>query len=245
MFSKKYKIPILYEDENVLVIDKPASLQVHPASSKKGDETLVDWILKNYPEISGVGEDMIGSKGEKILRPGIVHRLDKETSGVLIIAKNNESFNFLKIGFQERRIKKIYKAIVYGCVKDDTGTIEGSIGRSRKDFRKRIVTSDKKGKTREAKTSFRVLERFKDTSLLEVVPYTGRTHQIRIHLKSIGHPVLCDKLYAPKRECPSLLGRLALHASELEFFLPNNMRIKVAAGTPKDFKKTVAELRSL
>lgn len=266
-------ITILYEDENVLVVNKPAGLVVH-ADGRTDEITLVDWILQNYPEMKDVGEPLIvknelriknqelGQEQEKgnsvlastpnpiIYRPGIVHRIDRDTSGVLVIAKNQKTFEFLKSQFQEREVEKVYQALVYGVVKGDDGVIDRPITRSRKDFRLWSAQRGGRGVEREAVTEYKVLKRITATkgggengfSLLELRPKTGRTHQIRVHLKAINHPVVCDTLYAPKRECAFGFSRLALHALSIEFTLPTGKKLKVEAPLPDDFKNAVAGL---
>jgi 23S rRNA pseudouridine1911/1915/1917 synthase len=206
---------IIYEDENILAVNKPAGFLVHPAREGiSKPPTLVDRLIKNYPEIKNVGEDQ--------MRPGIVHRLDKDTSGILIIAKNQSAFEFLKKQFQERKIKKTYIALVKGRVKNKKGIIDSPVKRY--------------AKTRDALTEYKVLKRFQNYTLLEVLPKTGRTHQIRIHLKTIKHPVVCDKLYTKKPDCPFDLKRHFLHALSLELTLPNGSRIKLEAGLPEDLQ---------
>lgn len=216
MENKEKEIVILYEDENILVINKPAGLMVH-ADGRSKEETLSDWILAEHPNLYDVGEDIILSSGEVLKRPGIVHRLDKETSGVLVIAKREESFLYLKSLFRERGVVKRYCAVVYGVPKERIGVIEKSLGRSVKDFRLRAVEGATRGELRMARTEYKVRESFNEYAFLDVYPRTGRTHQIRVHLKSIAHPILCDALYAPKRECPKALGRLGLHAEMISF----------------------------
>jgi 23S rRNA pseudouridine1911/1915/1917 synthase len=199
----------------------------------------VDWILEKYPSLAGVGEP----QGE-ILRPGIIHRLDRDTSGVLIIAKDQNTHAFLKRQFQEREIKKTYKAIVYDAMKEKRGVIDEPIGRVGPGSQMR--TSFKpRGTVREAVTEYEVNEIFKGFSYLNVSPKTGRTHQIRVHLKHIGHPVLCDPIYAKRRECMPEMGRLALHASSIELKLSSGENVKFEAELPEDFKRTLAKLRSL
>ncbi len=253
------KIQIIYEDENILAINKPAGLMVHGDGRSK-EPTLVDWILEKYPEMKNVGEpifisddesdDQGGKKeiSEAIYRPGIVHRLDRETSGVLLIAKNQMSFEFLKKQFQDRQIQKTYKVIVWGHVKDERGTINKQIGRSGNDFRRYLAGRGARGVLREAITQYKVLKRFESDSikfsLVEVFPKTGRTHQIRVHFKYLNHPVVCDTLYAPEKPCPSLgLNRLALHAEAIEFVLPGAeaKKTKLQSPIPEDFSRAIAE----
>lgn len=228
------RIEKIYEDENLVAINKPAGLVVHPDGRSTG-ETLVDWILKEYPDIKNIGEPLVLSNGKTIFRPGIVHRLDKDTSGILVIAKTNETFAFLKKQFQSREIKKTYRAIVYGSMKKDEGVIEKPIGKSRSDFRKWSAEYGARGVLREAVTEYKVLALSTEYTYIEAYPKTGRTHQIRVHLKAIGHPVLCDPLYAKGKPCPPELGRLALHARAIEFVALNGARLKLEAPLPDDF----------
>ena len=222
------KIEILYEDEDVLVINKPSGLMVHPDGHSSGP-FVTDWLNKKFPELQNVGETW----------PGIVHRLDAGTSGALIVAKNQPTFFGLKKQFQNRKINKVYNAFVWGEIKDARGIIDKSIGRSKNDFRQRSAERGKKGKIRDAVTHFVVKKRQGGFSFLEVRPRTGRTHQIRVHLKAIGHPVVGDTLYAPKR-LPALgFNRLALHAAAIEFENPMGKKIFVTASPPKDFQNAL------
>ncbi|MCR4311318.1 MAG: RluA family pseudouridine synthase [Candidatus Taylorbacteria bacterium] len=238
-------IPILYEDNDVLVLDKPAGLIVHPDGKTK-EPALTDWILEQYPEIKGVGDVPAVSgterRGPALERSGIVHRLDRETSGALVVAKTQEAFLFLKKQFQAREMGKVYRTFVYGSVKHDHETINRPIARSSSDFRKWTAMRGKRGEEREAITFYSVIARHRDVSFLEVRPQTGRTHQIRVHLKAINHPVMCDALYAPNK--PSLLGfsRLALHAFSITFTLLNGKEVTVEAPYPADFKKALHDM---
>ncbi len=231
---------ILYEDEDVLAVEKPSGLMVHP-DGRSSEPAVTDWVLKHYPELKGVGEPVTFGE-EEIDRPGIVHRLDRETSGVLLIMKNPKAFAYFKKQFMERKIKKRYAAIVYGHVKSDRGKVDKPIGRSPSDFRRKLAGRGAKGELREAVTEYSVLKRFEDKaggkySFLEVRPRTGRTHQIRVHMKFLNHPVVCDSLYASKNACPSELGRLALHAESIEFKTPHGKTVKVESPLPAEFKK--------
>lgn len=244
------EIPIIYEDENIVAINKPVGLVVHsarPTSEERRDgktkeKTLVDWIMEKYPKIEDVGEPLVLSSGEIIKRPGIVHRLDRETSGVLVVVKNQEAFLFLKKQFQDRETQKSYRAFVYGEVKNDKGVIDRPIGRSSSDFRKWSAQRGARGKMREAITEYKVLARKGGFSYLELNPKTGRTHQLRVHLKAINYPIVCDNLYAPKQECALGFSRLALHAYSLELNLPDGKRIKLEADLPEDFQKAVSQI---
>ncbi len=224
---------ILYEDSNILAIDKPSGISVH-GDGKNKEKTLVDWILKNYPRMKNVGELM----GE-VVRPGIVHRLDRETSGVLILAKNQKTYEFLKNQFQERKVKKIYHAIVSGLFKNDHGVINKPIGRSPSDFRRHLAGRGARGEMRDAITEYKVLKAFKNFSYLEIKPKTGRTHQIRVHMQYISHPVVCDPLYNPKGSCPKGITRLALHAKSIEFKNFKGQIIKVESALPLQFRKII------
>ena len=234
---------IIYEDDQMLAVNKPAGLLVH-SSGREGQETLVGWLVERYPGIKDVGEDLKISSGKTIFKSGIVHRLDKETSGVLLVAKTQDTFAFLKKQFQERLIKKTYRTIVYGRVKEKEGVIDLPIGRSASDWRKRIAGKGRTvGNTRSAVTRYTVLKAHDAYSYLEVYPETGRTHQIRVHLKAIGHPVVCDPLYAPKRECPSVLGRLALHALAVEIRGLKAGTLRLEAPLPEIFEQFVRQLQ--
>ena len=248
------QIPILYEDEYVLALDKPSGLLVHPVKEagashragpdgKKPELVLTDWLLENYPGLKEVGETQTLQSGKVIKRPGIIHRLDKETSGVILIAKTQEAHQFLKEQFQNRKTEKIYNVMVWDTFSEDKleGVIDKPIGRNK--LGKWSAQDNIEGKTREAVTEYKVLGQNKKFAYLEVRPKTGRTHQIRVHLKSISHPVVCDKLYAPKKNCDgsdACLGfnHLALHALSIKIQLPNGIHIKIESPLPKEFEET-------
>lgn len=246
---------IIFENKHLAAINKPAGLVVH-SDGKTDEPTLCDWLLEQWPKIKGVGEPLVlhaGQANEQIIdRPGIVHRLDRETSGVIIVAKTQESFLFLKKQFQEREIEKTYRTFVWGNVKDDKGVINRPIGRSKSDFRKWSAERFARGELREAVTEYAVIGRVKniepgadetltqkkiphDFSYVEVYPKTGRTHQIRVHLKAINHPVICDELYAPNH--PSALGfdRTALHAYKIRITDLDGTEHEFEAPLPEDF----------
>lgn len=238
---------ILYEDKNILAIDKPAGISMH-GDGRNDVTTLADMILEEYPEMRDVGEPMeieVSGEVKKISRPGIVHRLDKDTSGVLLLARNADAYEFLKKQFQNREIKKTYVALVAGHMKNDTGIIDASIGRSPSDPRKRIASRGKSGKIREAITEYKVLERIEidgeKYTWLEAYPKTGRTHQIRVHMKFLNHPVICDVLYGPKGAiAPFGLSRLALHAKSIEFQNLEGKTLKIEAPLPDDLKTIIS-----
>ena len=184
------KIKVLYEDANILAIDKPSGV-------------LVDAISKKYPNFI------------------LAHRLDRETSGAMLLAKNKKAHETLKSQFQARTVKKIYNAIVSGFVTRDHQIINKPIGRSPSDFRRWLAGRGARGTMRDAVTEYKVLKRFTDNGIkftyLEVKPKTGRTHQIRVHMKYLNHPVVCDSLYNPTGPCPKGIKRMALHAKSIEF----------------------------
>lgn len=233
-------IPILYEDEDILAIDKPARLMVH-SDGKSGEETVVDWVLKKYPNAPSAGEPLI-VLGKEIARPGIVHRLDKETSGVLLIAKTPEALKYLKRQFQSHLVEKIYSLFVYGDLKRDDGMIRIPLGRDKSDFRKWSPEESARGILREAVTYYQVLKRTPEVSFVEARPKTGRTHQIRVHFKAIGHPLVSDSLYASGK--PRLLGfnRLALHARSISFKNRLGKTISVEAPYPEDFIEAIQRI---
>ena len=229
------EIPILYEDSDIVGINKPVGVLVHP-DGKSSEETISDWLQKQYSDIKGVGEPLTLSGGEIIERPGIVHRLDRDTSGVLIAAKNQKAFLNLKGQFASRRIHKVYNAFVYGELKEEKGIIDKAIGRHSKDFRLRTAERGARGTMREAVTEYTVLARNKEASYVEVRPQTARPHQIRVHFKAIQHLLVCDPLYAPKKKCILGFKRVALHASKISLSLPSGEDVHIKAPPPPDFE---------
>lgn len=225
---------ILYDDGDTVAINKPSGLLVHPDGFNK-EPCLTDFIKKNYPETETVGESLVLRSGEKVGRPGIVHRLDRDTSGVLLVAKNMASFDHLKLSFQKRLIEKTYRSFVYGEVKKDKDRIERPIGKSAKSFRLWSAQRGAKGKLRDAVTEYKVLIRSKEVSFLELKPLTGRTHQIRVHMKAINHPVVADPLYAPKHEKILGFDRTALHSFKVKFKNLKKEDVCVEAPLPYDF----------
>lgn len=203
---------ILYQDDAILVVDKPAGMIVYP-DGRHDYPALSEWLEKKYPEIHPARLDEPGRSG------GFVHRIDRETSGVLVVARNKKTFEALKKQFKNREVRKVYRAFVYGVLKDERGTIDKPIGSARGGRGSRSATLPH-GAVRDALTAYRVIERGKDVTYVEVFPKTGRTHQVRVHFSSIQRPIVCDVLYAPSR--PPLLGfhRLALHALSISFVHP-------------------------
>lgn len=253
----KLQIPVIFENSDVLVVDKPSGLAVH-GSDRSEQYTLADWFVEHYPQVADVGEPLVLTTGKVIRRGGIVHRLDADTSGVIILAKTQEAYEHLKKQFHDRLTKKVYNAFVYGNVRNDRGIINRSIGKSRRDPRLRTAMRGARGLMRDAVTHYRVLARvarLPSTELrtggpvqggatyLELRPKTGRTHQIRVHMQSMNHPVIADPLYAPDK--PAVLGfaRLALHARQLTIELPDGSEHTFEAPLPEDFVRAGEEMK--
>ena len=221
-------LQILYEDDDLAVVVKPCGMVVHPAAGNE-DGTLVNALLFHLKNLSGIGG---------ALRPGIVHRLDKDTSGLLLVAKNDATHAALSDALKARTIHKTYRAVARGAFKEPTGVVEAPIGRSPKDRKKMAIVPD----GRYARTEYRVLEPLRGATLVDVNLITGRTHQIRVHFASIGHPLLGDPLYGSKNQ-PSV-GRLMLHARRIEFTHPTTGQPMVfEAPEPPEFLQEVEKLR--
>lgn len=239
--SQDLPLTILHEDDDVVVIDKPAGLVVHPAAGHP-DETLVNALLHHVQDLSGIG-------GE--LRPGIVHRLDKDTSGVMLIAKNDDAHRKLTAAWNTDAVRKEYLAIVYGTPAVDRGTIDAPIGRDPRDRKRMAVVAD----GRRAITDYELLERLRHASLLRCRLRTGRTHQIRVHMKHLGHPIIGDPLYSgpqwrgiPDKKIQraiASLERQALHAARITFPHPRDGRVMVIeAALPTDLREVLDVLRA-
>lgn len=248
-------VELIYQDADLIVVSKPAGMPVHeivrwssPQSKRSDDYTLVDWLLEKFPETKDVGDLPAAAFREEgsvhglPYRPGIVQRLDKQTSGVMVIARNQESFLRLKEIFKSRSIEKIYTALVCKPMKEKNGVIDKPLGRLAKSPTKVGIESPK-GKIKNAKeavTEFRVVKNFAETALLEVKPKTGRMHQIRVHLASIGHPVAGDLVYGGKNVCLKELGRYFLHASSLSFSFREGQRLTFSADLPEELENALA-----
>ncbi|MCR5271708.1 MAG: RluA family pseudouridine synthase [Lachnospiraceae bacterium] len=225
------KLDILYEDSDILIVNKPKNMVVHPAAGHYSG-TLVNAVMFHCKD------DLSGINGE--LRPGIVHRIDKDTTGSLIICKNDEAHNHIAEQIKMHSINRIYRGIVSGIVKDDEGTITGNIGRHPKDRKKMAIVS-KNGKS--AITHYKVLERLKKATYMEFKLETGRTHQIRVHMASVGHPLLGDPLYSNGKNPYHLEGQ-ALHAMTIGFIHPRTEEyIEVSAPLPEYFTNLLSKLR--
>lgn len=235
--SEANRIHIIRAEPEFLVLNKPAGISVHRGAGVKG-ETVADWLVKKYPEIKNVGDD-------PSQRPGIVHRLDKDTSGIMLAARNQKAFEELKRLFKERKIEKNYLALVLGAPNKRSGVIDAPIGRMIKNPTKRGTNHQTVKGSRSAITHYRLLERLGDYSLLEVRPKTGRMHQIRVHLASLGHPVAGDKKYGGAKAAPQGLERQFLHAYALTFSYPQGRRWRFEAALPEDLQAVLRRLRKM
>jgi len=235
-------LEILHEDTDLLVINKPAGLTVHPGAGRTRG-TLVNALLHHCRDLSGIGG---------VERPGIVHRLDRETSGALVVAKNDRTHRELAGQFKSRQVVKTYRALVWGSPRAARGLVDAAIGRHPTARVRMSIRAD----GRPSRTSWEVIGRFGPLALLDVRPETGRTHQIRVHLASLGHPIVGDRLYGGRRNPDTLMGEfrtavavydgLALHALRLEFTHPRTAhRLMVEAPLPVDFAAFLARLNSV
>lgn len=234
-------LEVIYEDEDCVVVNKPSGILTHPTATRL-EGTLAGALLARYPAIAVVGESP--------LRPGIVHRLDEGTSGLLVVAKTQFAFEFLKRQFAGRNVRKTYLALVEGNPEEKEGVIEYAIRPSSKNPAKRIAIKQillrgtetaKKRSVRAAETRYRVVESYGNKfALFELHPKTGRTHQIRVHVAAIGHPVVGDKLYGSKTPAP----RLMLHAVHLEFVRPNGKPISLESPLPENFKEFLRNIKT-
>jgi 23S rRNA pseudouridine1911/1915/1917 synthase len=233
LIAEDIPLSVVYEDNDLIVIDKPAGLVVHPAAGHDSG-TLVNAVLGHVPDLGSTGG---GIGGE--VRPGIVHRLDKDTSGLIVVAKNDRALQFLQEQFKSRTIKKMYLALVDGIVTPREGIIDAPIGRSTHDRKKMAVTHD----GRSARTRYRVIQIYHDPdlSLVEAYPETGRTHQIRVHLAWFKHPLVGDEVYGrqhPRVPCE----RHFLHAASLTLTLPNGETRTFTAPLPPDLQRVLDQL---
>lgn len=221
-------IKVIYEEEDFLVINKPAGLIVHGVNGKD-EKSVVSWLAENYPETQVVGDDT-----EQ--RGGIVHRLDRDTSGVMIIPRTQEAFLFFKNLFQTKTVHKTYMALVYGAPKDTRGTIDRPIGLNSGTVKRTVHVKNAK-MVKDAVTDYEVIKTFEvegaQVSLMRVSPRTGRTHQIRVHMASINCPIVGDALYGPKKPLIKI-SRQFLHADSIEFPTPRGNRLTISADMPEE-----------
>lgn len=224
---EKMKLDIIYEDDDLMVINKPSGMVVHPGGGHYSG-TLVNGLLYHTNNLSS-------NNGEE--RPGIVHRIDKDTSGLLVVAKNDNAHAFLADQLKDKTLNRIYVALVNGRINHDTGTIDAPIGRDVNDRKKMCVTDEN---SRDAITHFRVLERYKNASLIECKLETGRTHQIRVHMNYIKHPIINDPVYGNKKNV-SEFGQM-LHAKEIGFIHPTTKKhMTFKCDVPKEFTEILKE----
>lgn len=223
-------LDILYQDADIVIVNKPCGLVVHPAAGNE-DGTLVNALMYHVKDLSGIGGEM---------RPGIVHRLDKDTSGLILIAKNDRAHAIMSEQFKDRSMEKHYRAVAFGGFKEESGLIDAPIARHPVDRKKMAVVPGGKP----SQTEWSIIERLNGATYLDVHLLTGRTHQIRVHMQSIGHPLMGDSIYAPNIKHPVHIPRLMLHAYSLEFTHPTTQeRMTVCAPIPQVFEKTLEKLR--
>jgi len=230
-FMEPEDIPlkIVYEDKELLVVDKPAGMVVHPAPGNYNG-TLVNALLYHCKDLSGIGG---------VAKPGVVHRIDKDTSGLLLVAKTDKAHIALAKQFKDKTIRRVYIAIVKGRVELDTGSVDLPIGRNPKDRLKMAINFED---SKDAITTYKVLERFKDATMLRLVLGTGRTHQIRVHMLHIGHPIVGDEKYGYK----DIIGRQALHAKTIGFIHPKTGKyMEFSSELPEDMLKLIKDKRAL
>ncbi len=253
---------IIFETPDYIIIEKPAGLVVHQAEGHPGPDTLVNGLIARWPEIINVGNVFPSSPSlpagqaglqqtskpfsaeTSNMRPGIVHRIDKDVSGVMIVARTNEMYEHLKKQFQERTIEKIYITLVHGKIHKEEDEIHFDIGRSKSDSRKMGAKPvGAQNNTREAITYFEVMKYFQRYTLLKVQIKTGRTHQIRVHLNAYGYPVVGDKLYRPKSLKTRInLGRMFLHAYKLGFYELNGKWVEYKSDLPRELEEFLRTL---
>lgn len=237
------KFPILFENNHAVIIDKPVGVIVHP-DERQEEVTISDWMKETY-EVKGIGD-----KG----REGVVHRLDRNTTGVLVLAKDKIAFSLFKKQFRDHTARKVYRTIVEGHIKHDTGMIDLPIARAKSDFRKRTIvdaySQDARGEEREAITRYKVLERAtsalgKNYTYVECYPLTGRTHQIRAHFRGIRHPIIGDDLYGSAKG-KDVAPRSMLHAYSITIDIPEEKEgtksETITAPIPKDMEETLKTL---
>jgi len=231
LIPEEIPLNVIFENQDLMVINKPAGMVVHPAAGH-ATGTLVHAALAHAPELEGIG-------GER--RPGIVHRLDKDTSGLILVAKNDRAHRWLQDQFRLRKVKKVYLALVDSFAPTPTGRIEAYIGRDPEHRKKMAIVSAQKG--REAVTEYRVLETFANHSLIEVHPLTGRTHQIRLHLAFLGCPIVGDTIYGHRKSSLEL-QRHFLHAARLTIQLPGELQPRsFEAALPQELENLLTQLR--
>ncbi|MFA4880365.1 MAG: RluA family pseudouridine synthase [Candidatus Doudnabacteria bacterium] len=234
--DKTIPLDIVYEDDNLLVINKRAGIVVH-AGVGRTKNNLVNALIAHYPAIKKVGDDKT--------RPGIVHRLDKDVSGLMVVAKNDKSFEYLKSLFKERKIEKNYLALVRGKFKKEEGRVDYPIAPNPRDPRKMVAVQNRNEKllarAKSALTEYKVIKQFDNTAYIKVYLRTGRRHQIRVHFKSIGHPLVNDRFYGYRKQQFLGSGRLFLHASKLSFTSPQGKKLSFISKLPNDLQEILTQ----
>lgn len=225
---KEIDLSIIYEDDDLVVVDKAKGMVVHPAKGNLHD-TLVNALLFHVDNLSGING---------ILRPGIVHRIDKDTTGILVVAKNDRAHQYLSAQLKDHSMEREYFALVHGNVKKEQGTIDGPLGRSKKDRLKMAIVDDGK----RAVTHYQVIKRYKGYTLIKAILETGRTHQIRVHMASIHHPLVGDFIYGHKKE--QIKGQL-LHAAKLGFITPEGKKMTFKAPVHEEFRLMLIKLHRM
>lgn len=230
VIAEDIELNIIYEDKDLIVINKPQEMVVHPAVGNYSG-TIVNGLLFHCKDLSGING---------VIRPGIVHRIDKDTSGVLVIAKNDKSHNKLSDQLKDHSMNRTYYALVEGRIKEDGGTVDKPLGRSPKDRLKMAIQKDGK----RAVTHYEVITRYESCTLIKCKLETGRTHQIRVHMASLSHPLLGDKVYGFKKQRYKLKGQM-LHAKELGFIHPSkNIYVEFKSELPDYFKEILKKLEN-
>ncbi|MBI2484687.1 RluA family pseudouridine synthase [Candidatus Uhrbacteria bacterium] len=238
--NRKINLQILYEDADIVVVNKPAGLLVHRIHEDDTMPNVADLLAEKFPSLRTVGD-------RPDLRPGIVHRLDKEASGILVVAKTQAAFTHLKEQFKTRTVEKFYNVLVYGKVSKDVGDIHFRLSRSKKTGRMAALPKDA-SLGREAHTEYEVMARYATATLLRIQIHTGRTHQIRSHMLALGHPVVGDKLYRRghmRHIRPIETDHLFLHAEELSIDLPSGLRKTFHAELPKELEAILQSLHKV
>lgn len=229
------ELEILAQGKGWVAVNKPAGVLSHHAQGSLHSPAVTDWLVKEFPEAALVGDED---------RPGTVHRLDRDTSGILLLATSPDFYTHIKQQFHDRAVEKTYLALVHGNLPEPTGVIEKPIGRSKSEQRMAARTKSIDGKDREAITEYKVLKSFQGFDEIEAKPRTGRTHQIRVHMMSLGHPVVGDYKYRIRRIKPVELGRLFLHANKLKFADLDGEQISIEAPLPEGLQDYLSTLRS-
>jgi 23S rRNA pseudouridine1911/1915/1917 synthase len=234
-------IPVIFEDGDILVINKPSGIVVHPFDFSD-EETVLDFLREYFPAMFSIENSVTLQDGRMIPLGGIMHKLDRETSGVMAVAKNQKTFDELRAQFAQQEIEKTYVALVEGVVEEGMFRIDAPLGRSKKDYKQSTAPENPRGELREAITDVEVIERKNNTTLVKLTPLTGRTHQLRAHMASIGHPIVGDISYGYQKKQETGSGkrekkRIMLHAQSMSFTI-NGEKKKFEAEVPEEFERS-------